>query len=59
MWIQVWIGHSGVYKGHYRDVKRRLFVSYTSYLVLLKVIFIIHNSLLLVTPDRPEVQSMK
>ena len=30
MWIQVCIGHSGVYRGHYRprDVKGRLFVSY-------------------------------
>ena len=36
MWIQVCIGHSGVYRGHYRDVKGRLFVSYESYLVLLK-----------------------
>ena len=38
MWIQVCIGHSGVYRGHYRDVKGRLFVSYNSYLVLLKYI---------------------
>ena len=30
------IGHSGVYRGHYGDVKGRLFVSYKSYLVLLK-----------------------
>ena len=36
MWIQVCIGHSGVYRGPYRDVKGRLFVSYKSYLVLLK-----------------------
>ena len=36
MWIQVWIGYSGVYREHYRDVKGRLFVSYESYLVLLK-----------------------
>ena len=36
MWIQLRIGHSGVYRGHYRDVKGRLFVSYKSYLVLLK-----------------------
>ena len=36
MWIQVCIGHSGVYRGHYRDVKGRLFVSYKSYLVRLK-----------------------
>ena len=36
MWIQVCIEHSGVYSGHYRDVKGRLFVSYKSYLVLLK-----------------------
>ena len=36
MWIQLCIGHSGVYRGHYRDVKGRLFVSYKSYLVLLK-----------------------
>ena len=34
--IQVCMGHSGVYRGHYRDVKGRLFVSYKSYLVLLK-----------------------
>ena len=27
MWIQLCIGHSGVYRGHYRDVKGRLFVS--------------------------------
>ena len=26
MWIQVCIGHSGVYRGHYGDVKGRLFV---------------------------------
>ena len=36
MLIQVCIGHSGVYRGHYRDVKGRLFVSYESYFVLLK-----------------------
>ena len=36
MWIELCIGHSGVYRGHYRDVKGRLFVSYESYLVLLK-----------------------
>ena len=36
MWIQLCIGHSGVYSGHYRDVKCRLFVSYESYLLLLK-----------------------
>ena len=36
LWIQVCIGHSGVYRGHYGDVKGRLFVSYKSYLVLLK-----------------------
>ena len=36
MWIHIGIGHSGVYRGHYRDVKGRLFVSYDSYLVLLK-----------------------
>ena len=36
MWVQLCIGHSGVYRGHYRDVKGRLFVSYESYLVLLK-----------------------
>ena len=36
MWIQVCIGHSGVYRGQYGDVKGRLFVSYKSYLVLLK-----------------------
>ena len=35
-WIQVYIGHSGVFRGHYGDVKGRLFVSYKSYLVLLK-----------------------
>ena len=33
MWIQVCIGHSGVY---YRNVSGRLFVSYKSYLVFLK-----------------------
>ena len=36
MWIQVCIGHSEVHRGHYRDVKRRLLVSYESCLVLLK-----------------------
>ena len=36
LWIQVCIGHSGVYRGHYGNVKGRLFVSYKSYLVLLK-----------------------
>ena len=36
MWIQVCIRHSGVYRGHYRYVKGRLFVSYKSYFVLLK-----------------------
>ena len=36
MWIQVCIGHSGVYRGNYRDAEGRLFVSYESYLVLLK-----------------------
>ena len=36
MWIQVCIGHKGVYRGHYRDVKGRLFLRYNSYLVLLK-----------------------
>ena len=36
VWTQVCIGHSRVYRGHYRDVKGRLFVSYKSYLVLLK-----------------------
>ena len=36
MWIQLCIGHSGVYRGHYGDVKGRLFVSCKSYLVLLK-----------------------
>ena len=35
-WIQLSIGHSGVYRGHYRDVKGRLFVSYESYVILLK-----------------------
>ena len=38
MCIQVCMGHSGVYRGHYRDVKGRLFVSYKSYWVLLKYI---------------------
>ena len=33
MWIPVCIGHSGVYRGHYSDVKGRLFVSYESYLI--------------------------
>ena len=37
-WIQLCIGHSGVYRGHYGEVKGRLFVSYESYLVLLKYI---------------------
>ena len=36
VWIQGSIGHSGVYRGHYRDAIGRLFVSYKSYLVLLK-----------------------
>ena len=36
LWIQVCIGHSGVYRGHCGDVKGRLFVRYKSYLVLLK-----------------------
>ena len=36
MWVQLCIGNSGVYRGHYRDVKGRLFVSYESYLVILK-----------------------
>ena len=36
MWIQVCIRHSEVYRGHYGDVKGRLFVSYKSYSVLLK-----------------------
>ena len=36
LWIEVCIGHSGVYRGHCGDVKGRLFVSYKSYLVLLK-----------------------
>ena len=27
LWIQVWIGHPGVYRRHFRDVKGRLFVS--------------------------------
>ena len=35
MWIQVCIGHSGVYRVHYGDVKGRLFVNYKSFLVLL------------------------
>ena len=34
--VQLCIGYSGVYIGHYRDVKGRLFVSYEPYLVLLK-----------------------
>ena len=38
MWIQVCIGHSRVYRGHYRDIKGSLFVSYKSYLVLLKYV---------------------
>ena len=38
MWIQVCIGHSGVYRGHYRDVNCRIFVSYKSNLVLLKYV---------------------
>ena len=36
LWIQVCIGHSGVYRGHCGDVKGRLFLRYKSYLVLLK-----------------------
>ena len=28
MWVQVCIGHSGVYRGYYRDLKGRLCVSY-------------------------------
>ena len=36
MWIQLCIGHLGVDRGPYRDVKCRLIVSYESYLVLLK-----------------------
>ena len=36
MWIHLCIGHSGVYRGHYGHVKGRLFISYKSYLVLLK-----------------------
>ena len=36
MWIQLCIGCSGVYRGHYRDIKGRLLVSYESYLVHLK-----------------------
>ena len=36
MWIQVCIRHSEVYRGHYGDVKGRLFVSHKSYFVLLK-----------------------
>ena len=38
MWVQLCIGHSGVYRGHYMDVKGRLIVSYESYLVLMKYI---------------------
>ena len=36
MCIQVCIEHSGVYREHYSDAKGRFFVSYESYLVLLK-----------------------
>ena len=36
MWIQLCIGHSGVYTEHYMEVKGRIFVSYESYLVLLE-----------------------
>ena len=36
MWIQLCIVHSGVYRGNYWEVKGRLFVSFESYLVLLK-----------------------
>ena len=36
MWIHICIGHSGVYRGYFGDVKGRLFVSYKSHLVLLK-----------------------
>ena len=36
MWIHICIGHSGVYRENYGDVKGRLFVSYKSYLMLLK-----------------------
>ena len=38
MWIQLCIRHSGVYRGHSRDVKGRLFVSYESYSMLLKYV---------------------
>ena len=36
MWVQLCIGHSGVYRVHYRMVKGRLFVCYESFLVVLK-----------------------
>ena len=36
IWKQVYILHSGVYRRHYRDDKGKLFVSYESYLVVLK-----------------------
>ena len=36
MWMQVCKRYSEVYKGHYRNVKGMLFVSYESYLVLLR-----------------------
>ena len=32
----MYVGTTGVYRGQYREVKCRLFVSYDSYLVLLK-----------------------
>ena len=37
MWIQLCIGHSGVYRGHYREVKSRLFVSLGDVLDIRKV----------------------
>ena len=36
MCIQLCIGHSGVYRGPYREVQGRLSVSYESYVVLSK-----------------------
>ena len=38
IWIQPCIEDSGVYRGHYRNVKGRSFVSYESYLVPLKYV---------------------
>ena len=36
MWVQLCIGHSGVHRGQYRQVKGRLFACCKSFLVLLK-----------------------